>query len=357
VRALANTDEGSKPQDARPAFGMLQSRMTPEVSILVPSYNHARFLPAALEGVLAQTFENWELILIDDGSTDDSVEVARSFKDPRIQVHVNEQNLGTYGTQQKALDMARGQCIAILNSDDLWAPTKLERQTQTLQQTPEATFCYVLGWKIDPDGEVDETDDVHADWPTTHDQELLPHLLFENRVLASGVLFRREGLRFEPSCRYSGDWVALLEAARRGPCVCVPERMTFWRLHGSNTFTASQRQLIEEIRVREAIQRSPRWFVPRLSAKDVRRGLARNAVNLIALYSVFLDGSAAQRAAIAALKLHPEKQAVLKRSLAAFLPVNRLRGHLWGDKLSGAKIDEPPARREIRTQPPLSFDS
>jgi hypothetical protein len=172
--------------------------------------------------------------------------------------------------------------------------------------------------------------------------------------LASGVLFRRAGLRFETTCRYSGDWVALLEEAGRGPCVCVPQRLTYWRIHGANTFTASQDQLVEEIRVREAIARDPGWFMPRLDPLQVRWGLAKNAMNLTALYSIFLDGSA-RMAGLAALRLHPEKRAVLKRALAAFLPLGFLRGRLWEDKLDWSGIDAAAGRAAIRSQSPLEL--
>ena len=329
--------------------------MGPRVSILIPSFNHARFLGAAVEGVLSQDFEDWELILVDDCSKDDSVAVARSFKDPRIQVDVNDCNLGTYGTQQKALDMARGEYVAILNSDDLWAPTKLRKEVEALDAEPDCGFCYVLGWMIDAEGAIDQTEDVHAYWPTEPKQELLPFLLFENRALASGILFRKQGLRFETSLRYSGDWVALLEAARRGPCACVAERLTYWRIHGANSFTASQNQFIEEIRVRRSIDRHEGWYVPRLERKAVRGGLGKNAINLLALCSVFLDGPSTRSACAAVLRLHPNKKTALKRALAALVLPGLLRRHLWGTKLDFATIDEAAGRDAIRSQELLLF--
>lgn len=328
--------------------------MRPRVSVIVPSYNHARFLRPAVESVVNQSFADWELVLVDDCSSDDSVAVARAFADPRIRVLTNENNLGTYGTQSRALEVAQGEYVAVLNSDDLWEPDKLRVQVEALDAAAECTFCYVLGWKIDAEGVVDRIDDVHADWPMSERQELIPWLLFENRILASGVLFRRVGLGFESTCRYSGDWVALLAAAKRGPCACVADRLTYWRIHGDNTFTASQNQLIEEIRVREAIARGRDWFSPRLDPDAVRSGLARNAMNLEALYSIFLAGSA-RMAALAALKLHPEKRKVLKRALAAFLPLGILRNRLWADKLDWTRIDAAAGREAIRTQPPLEL--
>ena len=81
----------------------------PRVSIIVPSFNHARFLPACLGSVLSQSLTDWELHLVDDGSSDDSILIAQGYaeSDPRIKVLVNEQNLGTYGTQARALELPR----------------------------------------------------------------------------------------------------------------------------------------------------------------------------------------------------------------------------------------------------------
>lgn len=164
------------------------------VSIIVPSFNHRQFIGACLESVLAQTFEEWELLLHDDCSTDDSVDIARRYalSDARIKVSVNRENLGTYGTQASALGQATGEFVAVLNSDDFWHPHKLEAQVATLKSNRAAPLCYVLGWKADEGGAVDTSEDVHSDWPIEETQDVLPYLLHENRILASGVLFRRD---------------------------------------------------------------------------------------------------------------------------------------------------------------------
>lgn len=293
----------------------------PRVAVIIPSYNHARFLVAAIESVLAQTCEDWTLLVLDDQSPDDSVGVARSFEDQRIRVLTNDRNLGTYGSQQRGLEMTEGEFVAILNSDDFWEPTKLAKQVALLDRHPEASGCFTLGWMADADGAILE-EDVHADWPTAEVGDLLPHLLHENRILASSVVFRRDGLAFETSCRYSGDWLALLAACRRGPLVCVPERLTYWRQHGHNSYVRREPQLIEEIRVREAIAA---WAE---SAKADRAGTARNLINLSALYVLFGDGSAAKRAAFRALRTHPRWPLAWKRWLLSLSPRLAAR-RLW----------------------------
>jgi len=331
--------------------------MKPTVSVIIPSYNHARFLGKAIESVVAQTYGDWEVVLVDDRSSDNSIEVARSFGDPRIRVYENETNLGTYGNQQRALRLAEGEWIAVLNSDDLWAPTKLERQVAALQAHPECSFCYVLGWMVDAEGKPITDTDVHLDWPTSEVQRPLPFLLYENRILASGVLFRRQGLRFETSLRYSGDWAALLEASVRGSASCVPERLTFWRQHEKNTYRASEPQFVEEVRIRKAIDAcADIWLAAHPNRHEVRIGLAKNAMNLLVLSTYFLDMKNARRAGSLALKWHPNKAKVLKRALSAYLPARFVRRHFCtGNELDWEAIDCRKRQQEIRDTPPLVF--
>jgi glycosyltransferase involved in cell wall biosynthesis len=311
------------------------------VSVVIPSYNHAPYLRACLESVLAQTYTTWEVVLVDDKSSDDSIPIARQYESERVRVFENEHNLGTYGTQARGLDLARGDAVAILNSDDLWAPEKLEKQVQLLERHKEAPFCYTLGWKIDENGRVDETEDVHADWPRDELQNVLPHLLCENRVLASSVLFRREAVSFETTCRYSGDWVALLRLARKGPAACVPERLSFWRMHSANTFTRSRGQAIEEIRVRKSIDLAS-GMLP-VEQPSIRRGLGMNAMNLAALYVLFKDMRTARSWAGRAMKWHTEKPLALRRLAVTMLPFPQALNRLWpGEEPLGEPDDVPP---------------
>lgn len=107
-----------------------QAATAPRVSILVPCYNSAEFLAETLDSVLAQTFEDWECVAIDDASTDGTIELLRSYadRDPRIRPVALERNLGAAGARNEGLRHLRGRYLAFLDSDDLWHPEKLERQ-------------------------------------------------------------------------------------------------------------------------------------------------------------------------------------------------------------------------------------
>jgi len=302
----------------------------PTVSVLIPSYNHGRFLRACLDRIVAQTLTDWEVVLVDDGSTDDSVKIAREYGDARVRVYVNEQNLGTYGTEKRALELSTGRYVAILNSDDLWAPTKLERQVDALEATPSLPLAYTLGRMVDETERIDTVEDVHADWPREPIQEILPRLLYENRVLASSVLFRRETARFDPSLRYSGDWVALLGPANASPVACVPDDLTFWRQHTHNTYRRSEKQVREEIRVRRAIlARSDGWRTPRIRDTQILEGLGRCAMNLAALEVLRGRTAEARSAALKAVRLMPDRRLALRRLAATLLPPVKARRRLW----------------------------
>ena len=304
----------------------------PRVSVIVPSYNHGRFLGACLDSVLGQTFQDWELALVDDGSSDDSVNIARAYaeRDPRIQVSANKTNLGTYGTQNEALGRTTGEFVAVLNSDDLWYPEKLARQIELMDRSSELPYCYVLGWKCDGDGIVDESDDVHDDWLRDEVQDVLPRLLEENRILASGVMFRREGLTFDSSLRYSGDWAVLLRLAHKSKVGCVPERLTYWRMHGENAHQLSMGQALEEVRVRLAILASRTgWEMKWRDRQQVKVGLGRCAHHLAALAVYFGDMRLARMAAAVQLSERGYSIGALKRAGCCLLPKKVARARLW----------------------------
>ena len=98
------------------------------VSIIMPSYNTASYIKESIQSVLNQTYTNWELIIVDDCSTDETDEVINTITDSRIKYFKNKENSGAAMSRNKALREARGQWVAFLDSDDLWMPNKLEKQ-------------------------------------------------------------------------------------------------------------------------------------------------------------------------------------------------------------------------------------
>ena len=118
------------------------------VSIIMPSYNTAKYIRDSIQSVLDQTYENWELIIVDDCSTDNTDEVINSFRDYRIRFYKNELNCGAALTRNTALREAKGEWIAFLDSDDLWESTKLEEMLLFMKQN-NYVFAYHEFEKID----------------------------------------------------------------------------------------------------------------------------------------------------------------------------------------------------------------
>lgn len=116
----------------------------PTVSILLPTYNRARFLPAALDAIRAQTYTDWELVVVDDGSTDDTAEVLARLCHglPQPVRCVTQPNAGAYGARNTALDHARGRYMAFYDSDDKWLPMHLESCVRALDANPDVAWVY-----------------------------------------------------------------------------------------------------------------------------------------------------------------------------------------------------------------------
>lgn len=120
------------------------------VSIVMPSWNTEKYIGESIQSVIDQTYENWELIIVDDCSTDDTDKVVSKFKDRRIKYLKNKKNSGAALTRNRALREARGEWIAFLDSDDLWLPNKLEKQISFMNNN-NYIFSYHEYEKIDED--------------------------------------------------------------------------------------------------------------------------------------------------------------------------------------------------------------
>ena len=119
--------------------------ITPIVSVRIPSYNHEKYINECIDSVLAQTFQDFEIIITDDGSKDNTVKLIKEYKDPRIKLNVFPENQGTAVAVSDCVDRSRGKYIANLCSDDAWEPDKLEKQVSFLQSNPgyDAVFTKV----------------------------------------------------------------------------------------------------------------------------------------------------------------------------------------------------------------------
>ncbi len=156
----------------------------PRVSVIIPAYNYARFLPQAIDSALAQTYADREIIVVDDGSTDETPDVARRY-DGRIRYH-RQANRGLSGARNTGARLAQGQLLAFLDADDLWDAQKLARQTDILQHEPAVGLVSHLMRFIDVPGNV-----TPGQKPGVAPGETLTELIERGTAAPSSFLARR----------------------------------------------------------------------------------------------------------------------------------------------------------------------
>ncbi len=161
---------------------------TPPLSIIIPVYNADKYLTASVQSILNQTYSDFELIIINDGSTDNSEKIINSFSDNRIKYLINDQNKGIVYTRNRGLKEALGDFVGMLDADDVVYPDKFEKQIAFLKSHPE--YVMVGSWVkfIDENGER-----LPSGWKLKAPTEKIPALmLFKNYFLQSAVLYKRE---------------------------------------------------------------------------------------------------------------------------------------------------------------------
>ncbi|WP_307838552.1 glycosyltransferase family 2 protein [Burkholderia cenocepacia] len=214
----------------------------PRVSIIVTSYNYARFIGETIQSVIEQTLDSWELIIVDDCSTDDSWNVIEAFlQDPRIHAVRFDKNRGACAAYNVALDLARGEFVASLDSDDVFAAEKLAVQVDFLDRHPEVDICGTYLEEIDDAGNTVPIEDrMYAPWFNKELDFNSPDCwIWENHLCHSGVLMRkslhdRVG-SFREELTYSPDWNFWLRALAEGATFhVIPQELVRYRSHGSN---------------------------------------------------------------------------------------------------------------------------
>jgi glycosyltransferase involved in cell wall biosynthesis len=231
-----------------------------EVSIIIPSYNHAAYIGEAVESVLNQTLRDLELIVIDDGSTDHSLEVLSKYSDPRIHVF-SQTNLGAHAAINRGLSEANGDYLAILNSDDAYHPQRLEKALEALKADPEAAFAGSYIQIIDDEGKPLGVKHGYQDCPPwllespersfRTGTDLRAALLTENywsttsNFVFSRAVYQRTG-EFRP-LRYTHDWDYALRVMQITSPVLLSEPLVKYRIHARNTIRENQVAMIFEI--------------------------------------------------------------------------------------------------------------
>ena len=201
----------------------------PKISVIIPVYNAEETIKETIESVLSQTFSNFEIIVINDGSQDKTLEIVYRILDPRLKVF-SYPNAGVSVTRNRGISQAAGDYVSFLDADDLWTPDKLETQLKALQANPQAAVAYSWTDWIDesgqflrPGGHMSVNGDVYA--------KLLLRDFVES---GSNPLIRRQALTevggFDESLNLAADWDMWLRLAARYEFVAVPSSQILYRV-------------------------------------------------------------------------------------------------------------------------------
>jgi glycosyltransferase involved in cell wall biosynthesis len=264
----------------------LKRAVTPDITVLIPSFNHERYVEVAIRSVLAQTYREFHVVVSDDGSTDGTVDRARAIGDDCVEVHARASNVGLGNNILAALARIDTPYVAILNSDDFFHPERLERCRRALEGQPDAALVATDVAVVDERGRALTPESVSVlqdgqevvGWVSWYyrarqsaararspAEALLEHnFLVTSSNLFCRTAFLRRRAALLTDLRYCVDWQLFLDAAIEDALVYIPDELVGYRLHGANTVWFRRRE---------------RWpfllEVNRVVARGVRRLLAR----------------------------------------------------------------------------------
>jgi glycosyltransferase involved in cell wall biosynthesis len=209
------------------------------VAVLVTCYDQGRFVEACLDGILAQTFTDWELVVVDDVSHDDAPERVQAWLDAHPEVDgrllVNPTNIGVTGCLNRGLAETTAPFVAYCGGDDVWDPDKLARQVAALEADPAVALVYADARYVDPDGEP-----LGGTVLERHGRQVPPvgdlfaELLRENFIQTATVLYRRTALEaiggWDADLHFE-DWDVFLRLADRHPFTAIDDVLVSYRVH------------------------------------------------------------------------------------------------------------------------------
>ncbi|MGA9913813.1 MAG: glycosyltransferase [Paraburkholderia sp.] len=307
----------------------------PKVSVVVPNYNHGRFLPKRIDTILKQTFQDFELILLDDCSTDNSRSILSSYAgDPRVRIEFNIVNSGSPFKQwNKGVRLARGKYVWIAESDDYAEPHLLESLVKVLDDNVNVTFAYCRSQCVSTDNRaLGFADSIFfpgvdpqrwlADFNVNGQEECRTHLVRCNTVPnASAVLSRK--LKYkqaggaDENLRLCGDWKLWASLALMGDVGYIAHPLNYFRLHDSSVTTTADQARVHVLEWLKVI----RWILERVTPsamvlKRVYESQANRWVPTVLSLSVPLDVKIEILSFVSAIDPHPTRR-VLRPTLAA----------------------------------------
>jgi teichuronic acid biosynthesis glycosyltransferase TuaG len=206
----------------------------------MPSYNHERFISEAIESVLGQDFDDLELIIVDDASTDASRDIVRRYEaeDSKIRLVLHDSNLGIPRTLNDGNDRARGKFMGYIDSDDVWMKDKLSKQLTVLRSN-ENLIIWAEGELIDESGKPLGTSfsELVSSGAKKKSGDIFQELLKGSHIMGSTVLYKRANqgdIRWDERLKYAGDWKFHLDLAANYEFYYLAEPLAKYRVHADN---------------------------------------------------------------------------------------------------------------------------
>jgi glycosyltransferase involved in cell wall biosynthesis len=218
----------------------------PSVSVVMPVYNVEAYVGEAINSILNQTFPDFEFIIIDDGSTDNTLNIIQSYKDNRIIALRNNTNLGNYPSRNRGMKIAAGKYIAVMDGDDSAMPERLEKQLEIMEA--DDTLLAHGTASVFSGGQISRR-------PCSY--ELLKVMLLQNNIFLHPSLIIRKEIIAEIGCyneyyHYSSDYDLICKIARKGKIINIPDILMRYRLHENQISSAGrtrQAEFAEKIRL------------------------------------------------------------------------------------------------------------
>ena len=225
------------------------------VSVIMPAYNAEKYIAAAIDSILSQTFGDFEFIIINDCSTDRTEEIVLSYEDPRIVYLKNDENLGVAKTLNKGLAAAKGKYIARMDADDISMPERLAKQVAFLEMNPNIA---VMGTNVEI---FNETGTICTGWSATEPEQMKVDLLYACGLAHPSVMIRTDAIRdlggYDPEFNGLEDYELWCRVTEKHQITTLPDILLRYRIHGSQVTqnpSARYLELLRKLKTRQIRQ-------------------------------------------------------------------------------------------------------
>ena len=251
----------------------------PLVSVVIPFYNGVGWLLEAVDSVLAQTYHRFELILVDDGSTE-SVELLKKYQDPRI-IYIHQKNQGGAVARNTGIEHAKGKYIAFLDADDLFSPNKLEVHVKYMEQHPEVNLSYTSYQRITETGEFISFQDSGSRVYRDYIDLILGNQIATPTVMIQRCFIEEHAIRFEEGIHTGEDSLFWIAVAKKGRIQGIDTVLTSVRMRaGSTTYNIPKVIDAQKMLLRKELGSDLGWIKKSIIKSKVFQNIARSSFSI-----------------------------------------------------------------------------